>query len=166
MQAVEYSIQHDDGQTLRGLDRADVILLAPSRCGKTPTSMYLALQHGLFVANYPLVDEDLHTTDLPGPVRELGDRCFGLLASPARLAEVRQQRRPHSRYASLDQCAFELRRAEAIYRAHQLPVINSTTRSVEEMAALIVQTLNDRRQPGRPRMREWAGHTLTKGSDL
>ena len=165
MQAIEYSIQHDDGQTLRALDRADVILVAPSRCGKTPTSMYLALQHGLFVANYPLVDEDLDTTDLPLPVRDLADRCFGMLATPTRLSEVRQQRRPNSRYASLDQCEFELRRAHAIYRANGLPVINSTTRSVEEMATLIVQTLSDRRQPGRPRLREWVDRTITKGSD-
>jgi [pyruvate, water dikinase]-phosphate phosphotransferase / [pyruvate, water dikinase] kinase len=165
MQAIEYSIQHDDGQTLRGLERADVILVAPSRCGKTPTSMYLALQHGLFVANYPLVDEDLTDTDLPRPLRDLADRCFGLIATASRLSEVRQQRRPNSRYASLDQCVFELRRAEAIYRAHRLPVINSTTRSVEEMATLIVQTLSDRRQPGRPRLREWADRTMTKGND-
>ena len=165
MQAIEYSIQHDDGQTLRALERADVILIGPSRCGKTPTSMYLALQHGLFVANYPLVDEDLGGTDLPRPIRDLGDRCFGLLATPTRLAEVRQQRRPNSRYASLDQCTFELRRAEAIYRAHQLPIINSTTRSVEEMSTVIVQTLSDRRQPGRPRLREWVDRTITKGSD-
>ena len=70
MAAIEFAIEHDDGLTTRGLDRADVVLLAPSRCGKTPTAMYLALQHGLFVANYPLVDEDLETTDLPRPVRE------------------------------------------------------------------------------------------------
>ncbi len=87
-------IEHDDGQSLRALDKADVILLAPSRCGKTPTTMYLALQHGLFVANYPLVDEDLEDTDLPRPVRTLRDRCFGLVTTPARLSQVRQERRP------------------------------------------------------------------------
>ena len=69
MQAVEYTIQHDDGQSVRGLEKADVILVAPSRCGKTPTAMYLALQHGLFVANYPIVHEDLETNELPRPVR-------------------------------------------------------------------------------------------------
>ena len=71
MAAVEYAIEHDDGQSLRALDKADVILVAPSRCGKTPTTMYLALQHGVFVANYPLVDEDLDSTDLPRPLRDL-----------------------------------------------------------------------------------------------
>lgn len=141
MQAIEYAIEHDDGQSLRALDKADVILLAPSRCGKTPTTMYLALQHGLFVANYPLVDEDLETTDLPRPVAHLGERCFGLIATPARLSAVRQQRRPNSRYASLEQCTQELRRAEAMYAANRVPVINSTSKSVEEMATVILQDL-------------------------
>ncbi|HEV7145419.1 MAG TPA: pyruvate, phosphate dikinase/phosphoenolpyruvate synthase regulator [Pedococcus sp.] len=144
MQAIEYAIEHDDGQSLRALDRAEVILVAPSRCGKTPTTMYLALQHGLFVANYPLLDEDLESTHLPRPIAELGDRCFGLLATPARLSEVRQQRRPNSTYASLEQCTRELRRADALYRANGIPVINSTTRSVEEMSTQILQTLGSR----------------------
>ncbi|MGH3337969.1 MAG: pyruvate, water dikinase regulatory protein, partial [Propionibacteriaceae bacterium] len=109
MAAVEYAIEHDDGQSMRALDKADVILLAPSRCGKTPTTMYLALQHGIFVANYPLVDEDFETAELPRPVRGLRERCFGLTTTPARLSQVRHERRPNSRYASLEQCMYELR---------------------------------------------------------
>lgn len=144
MAAIEYAIEHDDGQSVRAMDVADIVLLAPSRCGKTPTTMYLALQHGLFVANYPLVDEDLDSTDLPRPVSHLRDRCIGMLATPARLSEVRQQRRPNSRYASLEQCTWELRRAQAMYAANRLPVINSTTKSVEEMSTVIVQTLASR----------------------
>jgi len=142
MAAVEYAIEHDDGQSMRALDKADVILLAPSRCGKTPTTMYLALQHGIFVANYPLVDEDFETAELPRPVRELRERCFGLTTTPARLSQVRHERRPNSRYASLEQCTYELRQAEAMYRNHRLPVINSATKSVEEMSTVILQTLN------------------------
>ena len=141
MAAIEYSIEHDDGQSLRAMDKAEIVLIAPSRCGKTPTTMYLALQHGLFVANYPLVEEDLESTDLPRPIRHLRDRIVGLVATPGRLSEVRQQRRPNSKYASLEQCTYELRRAEAMYAANRLPVINSTTKSVEEMSTLIVQTL-------------------------
>jgi regulator of PEP synthase PpsR (kinase-PPPase family) len=144
MQAIEYAIEHDDGQSLRALGRAEVILVAPSRCGKTPTTMYLALQHGVFVANYPLLDEDLESTDLPRPIAGMADRCFGLIATPARLSEVRQQRRPNSTYASLEQCTRELRRADALYRANGIPVINSTTRSVEEMSTLILQILGSR----------------------
>ncbi|HET9562255.1 MAG TPA: pyruvate, water dikinase regulatory protein [Propionibacteriaceae bacterium] len=142
MAAVEYAIEHDDGQSMRALDKADVILLAPSRCGKTPTTMYLALQHGIFVANYPLVDEDFATAELPGPVRGLRSRCFGLTTTPARLSQVRHERRPNSRYASLEQCMYELRQAEAMYRNHHLPVINSSTRSVEEISTVILQTLH------------------------
>ena len=142
MAAVEYAIEHDDGQSMRALDKADVILLAPSRCGKTPTTMYLALQHGIFVANYPLVDEDFASAELPGPVREFRNRCFGLTTTPARLSQVRHERRPNSRYASLEQCMYELRQAEAMYRNHRLPVINSSTKSVEEMSTVILQTLN------------------------
>ncbi len=142
MAAVEYAIEHDDGQSLRALDKADVILVAPSRCGKTPTTMYLALQHGVFVANYPLVDEDLDVADLPRPIRNLRDRCFGIVTTPARLSQVRQERRPNSRYASLEQCTYELRRAEAMFRTHRIPTINSAAKSVEEMSTVILQTLN------------------------
>jgi [pyruvate, water dikinase]-phosphate phosphotransferase / [pyruvate, water dikinase] kinase len=138
---VEYAIEHDDGQSLRALNKADVVLIAPSRCGKTPTTMYLALQHGIFVANYPLVPEDLEMTSLPRPVQRLRNRCFGLLTTPNRLSQVRQERRPNSTYASLEQCSYELRRADALYRAHRLPVIDSSVKSVEEMSTLILQSL-------------------------
>lgn len=147
MQAVEYAIEHDDGQSVRSLDKADVILVAPSRCGKTPTTMYLALQHGLRVANYPLIDDDFTSTDLPRPIQHLADRCFGLMTSAARLSAVRTERRPDSTYASLRQCTFELKRAEALYRAHDLPIIDSSAKSVEEMSTLILQVLARRTHP-------------------
>jgi len=139
MQAVEYAIEHDDGQSLRALDKADVILVAPSRCGKTPTTMYLALQHGVFVANYPLVDEDFESDGLPRPIKHLRDRCFGITTTPSRLSQVRHERRPNSRYASLEQCTYELRRAEAMFASHRIPVINSSAKSVEEMSTVILQ---------------------------
>jgi regulator of PEP synthase PpsR (kinase-PPPase family) len=148
MQAVEYAIEHDDGQSMRALDKADVILLAPSRCGKTPTTMYLALQHGLFVANYPLVEEDFDTSELPRPVRALRERCFGLVTTPGRLSQVRNERRPNSRYASMEQCSYELRQAEAMFRTHRIPVVNSSAKSVEEMSTVILQTLSQK--PARP----------------
>jgi len=141
MAAVEYAIEHDDGQSMRALNKADVILVAPSRCGKTPTTMYLALQHGVFVANYPLVDEDLTSAELPLPIRALQQRCFGMVSTAARLSQVRQERRPNSRYASLEQCTYELRRAEAMFAAHRIPVINSSAKSVEEMSTVILQKM-------------------------
>lgn len=150
MAAVEFAIEHDDGLTSRHMHRADVILLAPSRCGKTPTSMYLALQHGLFVANYPLVDEDLQTTELPEPVRAFRHRCFGLTTTVDRLSRVRQERRPNSRYSSEEQCRYELRRAAAMYKAHDLPTVDTSAASVEEIAAVVIQTLvQARRRAGK-----------------
>jgi regulator of PEP synthase PpsR (kinase-PPPase family) len=144
MAAVEYAIEHDDGQSLRALDKAEVILVAPSRCGKTPTTMYLALQHGVFVANYPLVDEDFDTAELPRPIRGLRDRCFGIVTTPGRLSQVRNERRPNSRYASMEQCSYELRLAEAMFKTHRIPVINSSAKSVEEMSTVILQTLSNK----------------------
>ncbi|WP_347353794.1 pyruvate, water dikinase regulatory protein [Intrasporangium sp.] len=144
MSAIEYAIEHDDGQSLRGLEKADVLLLGPSRCGKTPTSMYLALQHGLFVANYPLVEDDFDSTELPEPVRPHRRRCFGVVTTPERLSQVRQQRRPNSRYASMEQCAHEIRRTEALLRAYHVPSTSSANKSVEEIATVIMQTIHRR----------------------
>ena len=142
MAAVEFAMEHDDGQSLRALDKSDVILVAPSRCGKTPTTMYLALQHGVFVANYPLVDEDFQSAELPRPLRKLRERCFGIVSTPMRLSQVRSERRPNSRYASLEQCTYELRKAEALFRTYGIPTVNSSAASVEEMSTMILQTLN------------------------
>lgn len=141
MAAIEFTIEHDDGQSIRMLEKADVVLLAPSRCGKTPTSMYLALQHGLFVANYPLVDEDLEGSELPDPVREHQERCFGLVTNVDRLSRVRGERRPGSRYSSPEQCRWELRRAQQLFDAHRLPTVDTSARSVEEISAVIIQHL-------------------------
>jgi regulator of PEP synthase PpsR (kinase-PPPase family) len=141
MRAVEYAIEHDDGQSLRALDLADVIIVAPSRCGKTPTTMYLALQYGLLVANYPLTDEDFPSDGLPAMISRYVDKCFGLTTTPLRLSQVRHERRPNSTYSSLAQCTLELRRAEDLYRRNRVPFLNSSTKSVEEMSAVIMQSM-------------------------
>lgn len=141
MRAVEYAIEHDDGQSMRALDIADVIIIAPSRCGKTPTTMYLALQYGLLVANYPLTDDDFPSDGLPRPVEAHAAKCFGLTTTPLRLSQVRHERRPDSTYSSLAQCTLELRRAEDLYRRNRVPFLNSSTKSVEEMSAVIMQSM-------------------------
>lgn len=141
MRAVEYALEHDDGQSGRALDLADVIIVAPSRCGKTPTTVYLALHHGLLVANYPLTDDDFPTEDLPRMLAPYRDRCFGLTTTALRLSQVRHERRPNTTYSSLAQCTLELRRAEDLYRRTRVPFINSATKSVEEMSAVIMHTM-------------------------
>lgn len=141
MRAVEFALEHDDAQNIRFLDQAELIVLGPSRCGKTPTSIYLALQHGLRVANYPLTEDDYPHTELPKAIAPYASRCFGLTSNPARLSQVRGERRPDSNYASLQQCHLELRLAESLYRAHRIPYLNSATKSVEEIAAVILHTM-------------------------
>ncbi|GAB3161864.1 pyruvate, water dikinase regulatory protein [Myceligenerans halotolerans] len=141
MRAIEYAIEHDDGQSRRALHHADVVIIAPSRCGKTPTTMYLALQYGLLVANYPLTEEDFPADALPPAVAPYATRCFGLTTTPLRLSQVRHERRPRSQYASLAQCKLELRRAEDLYRRNRVPFLNSSTKSVEEMSAVILQSM-------------------------
>ncbi|PRB08586.1 pyruvate, water dikinase regulatory protein [Microbacterium sp. MYb62] len=141
MRAVEYAIEHDDGQSMRALDIADVIIIAPSRCGKTPTTMYLALQYGLLVANYPLTDDDFPSDGLPATVDRFASKCFGLTTTPLRLSQVRHERRPDTVYSSLAQCTLEIRRAEDLYRRNRVPFLNSSTKSVEEMSAVIMQSM-------------------------
>jgi regulator of PEP synthase PpsR (kinase-PPPase family) len=141
MTAVEYAMEHDDGQSLRALEKAQVILVAPSRCGKTPTTMYLALQHGIFAANFPLVEEDFEREGLPEPLKPFAEKCFGLTSTPQRLSQIRTERRRDSAYASLRQCSYELRSAELMYLTHGIPYLNSASVSVEEMAATILQKM-------------------------
>lgn len=136
MAAVEYSIEHDDGQSLRALDQADIVLVAPSRCGKTPTSMYLSLQYGLRSANFPLVDEDFNSLKLPPSLEQVSQKAFGLIATPQRLQAVRSERRPNSKYSSIEQCRFEIEAATHIFEIYKIPYIDSTTRSIEEIASV------------------------------
>lgn len=141
MSAVEYSLEHDDGESVKGLGLADVILVAPSRVGKTPTSMYMAVNYGVRTANVPLLEEELLAQHLPEPVLGLERLVYGLTSTPQRLHQIRQERRPDSPYASLQQCAFELKAAEAIYTAHDIPFLDTSGRSIEEIAAVIISTM-------------------------
>src|SRR5690349_3023429 len=144
--AINFSMAHDDGLTQKDYERADVVLIAPSRCGKTPTCLYMALQHGLYAANYPLTDEDLEQARLGELLLKYQQKLYGLTSVPERLHRVRSERRPGSRYASMEQCAWELRQAEQLYQRHNIPVVNSADKSVEEMTVVIMQDKNLRRQ--------------------
>lgn len=143
--AMNYAMEHDDGQSARDLARAEVILIAPSRCGKTPTSLYLALQQGIFATNFPLTEDDLSELKLPRALNGLKGRLFGLTSQPERLHQVRKERRPGSRYASLAQCVYELRQGEALYRRHNIPFVDSSNMSIEEIAATVIQERQLRR---------------------
>jgi regulator of PEP synthase PpsR (kinase-PPPase family) len=135
MDAVNFSLALDDGLQPQHLDQADLILVGVSRVGKTPTALYLALQYGLRVANYPLTPEDLEHSELPDFLLTHQRRLRALTLSAERLAAIRQARYPDSRYASLAQCRAELAAAEKLFKHHGLAVIDTTRMSVEEIAA-------------------------------
>lgn len=138
MEAVNFSLQNDDGGTIRQYDRADLLLIGVSRSGKTPTCLYLALHYGLFVANYPLVDEDLDELRLPKALQPYRKKLLGLSISAQRLHRIRTARQPGSRYASLKRCQYEVGQADAIYRNNSIPNLDVTTMSVEEIATKIL----------------------------
>jgi regulator of PEP synthase PpsR (kinase-PPPase family) len=139
IQAIDFSLAHDDGQSNRDLEGADVILVGVSRSGKTPTSLYLAMQHGLKAANYPLIPEDFERGQLPSALPQYKDKIYGLSISPERLAEVRHERRPNSRYAALENCRSEVEAAERMMKREGIRWLSSTTKSIEEIAATIMQ---------------------------
>ncbi|TGD21129.1 phosphoenolpyruvate synthase regulatory protein, partial [Salmonella enterica subsp. enterica serovar Poona] len=139
--AIDYTLAHDDGISLRNLDQAQVILLGVSRCGKTPTSLYLAMQFGIRAANYPFISDDMDNMPLPTSLKPLQHKLFGLTIDPERLAAIREDRRENSRYASLRQCRMEVAEVEALYRKNQIPCLNSTNYSVEEIATKILDIM-------------------------
>ena len=145
IEAINYSLAHDDGQSHKNLDAADVILVGVSRSGKTPTTLYLAMQHGLKAANYPLIPEDFDRRQLPPALVPFKKKIFGLTISPERLSEIRTERRPDSRYASLQNCRMEVGEAEAMMRRAGIRWLSSTTKSIEEIATTILQEVRPER---------------------
>lgn len=139
IEAVHFALDNDDGATTRHYDQADIILVGLSRSGKTPTSLFLALQFGIRAANYPITEEDLDTTSLPAPLKPYKDKLFGLVIDTDRLVAIRQGRKANSRYASLAQCQFEQRAISGIYRINKIPTLNISEMSVEEIATRIMQ---------------------------
>jgi [pyruvate, water dikinase]-phosphate phosphotransferase / [pyruvate, water dikinase] kinase len=146
MEAINFAMAHDDGASHRELGQADVILIGVSRSGKTPTSLYLALQFGVKAANYPLIPEDFHRAKLPEALRLHKPKLFGLTIAPERLHEIRKERRPGSGYAALDNCRYEVQEAETLMRREGIHSINSTTKSIEEIATTILRELRIQRQ--------------------
>jgi regulator of PEP synthase PpsR (kinase-PPPase family) len=137
MDAINFAQAHDDGAATRELSRAQVILVGVSRCGKTPTSLYLALQFGIRAANFPLTPDDFADHALPASVVPHKDRLFGLTINPERLHKIREERRPHSKYSALENCRYEVRECEHLLEREGVPVLDTTEKSIEEIATTI-----------------------------
>jgi regulator of PEP synthase PpsR (kinase-PPPase family) len=136
--ATNFALANDDGAVTRDYDRADLILVGVSRTGKTPTCLYLALQYGVFAANYPLADEDLEHGRLPQVLGKYRSKLYGLTITPERLQQIRNERRPNSNYSSASQVDFEVRAAEALFRRYDIPYIDTTECSIEEISSRIL----------------------------
>jgi regulator of PEP synthase PpsR (kinase-PPPase family) len=145
IEAINFSLAHDDGQSAKNLAQADVILVGVSRSGKTPTSLYLAMQHGIKAANYPLIPEDFERGKLPSSLAPFKAKCFGLTIDPERLNQIRHERRPNSRYASLENCRYEVAEAETMMRREGIAWLSSTHKSIEEIATTILRDLQPER---------------------
>ena len=145
IEAINFSLAHDDGLSGRDLDGSDVILVGVSRSGKTPTSLYLAMQYGLKASNYPLIPEDFERRQLPPALVPHRKKIFGLTIAPERLAEIRKERRPGSTYASLANCRNEIHEAEAMMRREGIRWLSTTTKSIEEIATTILQEIRPER---------------------
>jgi regulator of PEP synthase PpsR (kinase-PPPase family) len=141
IEAINFTMGNDDGMRPENFDKASVVLVGVSRSGKTPTCLYLAMHFGLNAANYPLTDEDFERGGVPKPLLPHRDKLIGLTIEASRLQRIRQERRPNSSYASLRRCQEELRRADAIFRQLGIPVVDTTSHSIEEIASYIVKNL-------------------------
>jgi len=138
IEATNFALAADDGHGNDFYPRADIILVGVSRSGKTPTALYLALQYGIFAANYPLTGDEFESTHLPGALSDYSNKLYGLTIKPERLQNIRRERRAEGQYASAGQVSFELRAAESLFRRHRIPFIDTTHSSIEEIASTIL----------------------------
>lgn len=146
IEATNFALNYDDGGKTQGYDRADVILVGVSRSGKTPTCLYLAMTYGVFAANYPLAEDELESGDLPKVLQPYREKLFGLTISSERLVQIRKERRAAGRYASPQQVSFELRGAEAMFKRWQIPFVDTTSSSIEEISSTILSKTNVERR--------------------
>lgn len=136
--AMHYSIDNDDGAKIDKYDQADIILVGVSRSGKTPTSVFLSLQGGVYAANYPLNDDDFELDTLPKPLKPYQQKLYGLTIDPDHLAQIRNNRKANTRYASIRQCEDEVRMAEGLFKRYSIPYIDTSRLSIEEIATRII----------------------------
>ncbi len=138
MDAMQFALENDDGRRLHHYDKADIILVGVSRSGKTPTSIFLALQANIYAANYPLTDDDFEEARMPKALEPFRNKLYGLSIDPKRLNQIRDGRKANSDYASLRQCEDEVRMAEALFRRFGIPFIDTTRLSIEEISTRII----------------------------
>ena len=143
LDAIDYSLAHDDGVRPDQYDEAEVILVGVSRCGKTPTSLLLAMSHSIYTANYPLTEEDLDADSLPDVLLKHRKKLIGLTIQSGQLSNIREKRRPNSYYASLHYCKAEIKRAEAMFQRAGIPCFDSTDTSIEELASSVMKTIGN-----------------------
>ena len=136
--AVNYALANDDGSNISNYEHADIILVGVSRSGKTPTSLYLALQYGVKAANYPFTDDDMEELRIPEFLKAHKKKIFGLTIDSQRLMDIRDGRMANSKYASSRQCRMEVREVEKLYKKEKIPFLNTTKLSVEEITAKIL----------------------------
>lgn len=139
LRALNFTLSHDDGLSPRDLHEADVVLLGVSRCGKTPTCLYLAMHYSLKAGNYPLTEDDFGSTRLPAVLQGCREKIYGLTIVPEQLSRIRHERRPQGSYSTLAQCRAEVAKAEAMFRTENIQFLDTTTVSIEEIAATIVR---------------------------
>jgi len=142
IEAINYALRSDDGLSTELYKKADVILLGVSRTGKTPTCLYLAMNYGLLAANYPLTEEDMQNSDVPDVIKNFKAKCFGLTIKDTQLTRIRNKRRPDSKYASLAQCRRELHYANNLFGEFDIPCLDTSTTSIEEIATSIISKKN------------------------
>lgn len=144
--AINFAQANDDGISAKNFAEANIILIGVSRSGKTPTCLYLAMLYGIYAANYPLTEEDMNKNSLPEILHPFRNKLFGLTIEAEQLQRIRQERKPNSRYASLAQCAEELEWQQNLYRRENIPHINTTAISIEEIATTIINRSGLKRQ--------------------
>lgn len=146
IEAINFALSHDDGLKIQGYEQADIILIGVSRSGKTPSCLYMALQFGILAANYPLTEEELCNIKLPEILKPYKRKLFGLTIDSQRLQQIRSERRPDSRYASKEQCTFEIAAVENMFMMENIPFINSTKYSIEEISTKIMAAAGIKRK--------------------
>ena len=140
--SINYSLAHDDGQASANLQNAEIVLVGVSRSGKTPTCLYLAVQFGMKTANYPLTPDELEKKELPDDLLKIKDKVYGLTIDPVRLSEIRHERLPNSKYATLQNCKFEVQKAEYLMKINKIEFLSVTNKSIEEVASTLLQKFN------------------------